>query len=270
MRKIINILFILLFVGLTSCTDSSNGPKVTFSNSVYRLSAEEPLNVTITSTKALERDLTVSFTVSGTAKQDSDYTISSTQVIIKAGTSAGIVTITPEGNYDDSKNIILRLESSSEYKFGPNMVTSIAVQQKEKLITSFTQDNYLVKDTVEVEMNFKGYNDEYAYTSLSEIHIPFTIDTENSTAVQDINFTIIDNATEFVVAPGKHTATIKIVYKNVDGKVDKDHNIVFLKISKFADNIIIGTYEETKITILGPTKESALYGKWVFETYRND
>jgi len=269
MRKIINILFVLLFIGLASCTDSSNGPKVSFSNSVYRLSAEEPLNVTITSTETLEKDLTISFTISGTAKENSDYTISSKQVIIKAGTSAGIVTITPGDNYDDSKNIVLRLESNSEYSFGPNMVTSIAVQQKEKLITSFTQDNYLVKDTVEVEMNFKGYNDEYGYTSLSEIHIPFTIDTENSTAVEGVNFTIVDNATEFVVAPGKRSATIKIAFIGVDNKVDRDHNKLVLKLTEFAENIILGTYDETTVTILGPTTEGALYGKWVFDSETN-
>jgi len=269
MRKITNILFVLLFIGLTSCTDSSNGSKVSFSNSVYRLSAEEPLNITINSTEAVEKDLTISFTISGTAKQDVDYIISSKQVVIKAGATAGIVTITPKGNYDASKNIILRLESSSNYSFGPNMVTSIAVQQKEKLITSFTQDNYLVKDTVEVEMNFKGYNDEYGYTSLSEIRIPFTIDTENSTAIKDVNFTIVDNATEFVVAPGKHNATIKIAFIGVDNKVDRDHNKLVLKLTEFAENIILGTYDETTVTILGPTTEGALYGKWAFDSEAN-
>lgn len=80
MKRIVFLLSWFVLLGtLMSCSDDNddvNPPALSFAQSVYTLSADASLVVELQASAAATQNTSVSFTISGTAREGIDYTIS--------------------------------------------------------------------------------------------------------------------------------------------------------------------------------------------------
>jgi hypothetical protein len=85
----------------------------------------------VTSTKTINRPLTVNYTMSGTATQGDDYTLSGTpgEVTIPAGQSSATVTLTAKQGATSSTNeeAKMTLQPGQGYRLGTNSEASVLI-----------------------------------------------------------------------------------------------------------------------------------------------
>lgn len=94
--SILRKLFICLYLGVFSiaCDTDDMLPNIELSSSQTSLSEDSgSVQITVTANTTLAKNLTIPIIFSGTATQESDYSLSSSNVIIMAGDSSGSMTI---------------------------------------------------------------------------------------------------------------------------------------------------------------------------------
>lgn len=262
MKKLVFLAVLFLTTWISACSDDDDNstlqPTLSFSQSVYSLTANTPLTVEITSSVAVTESTVVGFTLSGTAAEGKDYTISAREFTIPVGGKSAQLTITPQNNYTGDLEIQLELKPVAGFNFGVNKVAKVSVEPKEKLIYSFVQEYYVLASEVVIGVELKKEDGSF-YIATEDVHLPFEV-AEASTAVQGTHFTVENNVTEFIVPKGKGNTTLKLKY--LDQKAGKD--IIVLRINA-GERFMAGNYDEVKVKVYGPTTVGKLFGKWAFD-----
>lgn len=251
--------------GFISCSndDDVSNPTLSLDKKVYTLSAEEGLDVVLTASAAVKEDLTVPFTLSGSAVEDEDFTLSADHFVIKAGEKSAKITVTPKDNFEADRSIVLKLSNTiAGFDMGVNSTTVITVEPKETIIYSFSTDYYVMTQSVDVTLEIKGMNGDYVPTE--DMHIPFVVD-EASTALKGTHFTMEDDATEFVILKGEKKAVVRINYV----LNEQDKNKLVLKVGDLSKRFIPGDFDEAHVKVYGPTTIGKLFGKWAYDSFVN-
>lgn len=136
MKRIVFLLSWFVLLGtLMSCSDDNddvNPPALSFAQSVYTLSADASLVVELQASAAATQNTSVSFTISGTAREGIDYTISAKEFNLKAGETKAQIVITPKDNYTPDMQIQLELNAVGGFELGKVKITTITVETKDK------------------------------------------------------------------------------------------------------------------------------------------
>jgi hypothetical protein len=264
MKKNVLILSMFLTFGfLTSCSDDSEStPTLSLEKTVYSLLADGDVEVVLNASAPAIEDVNVSFNLVGEAVEGEDYQISAQEFLIKKGESSAIVTISAFENYEADKSIVIKLNTTPGYGLGANQQSVIAVDAKEKIIFSFTQQYSVLTQTVEVELEVKTLNG--TFISTEELRIAFIVD-ETSTGIEGEHYSIEGDVSEFVFAPGTSKATVTVNYL----KADPEKDLVIFKIGDLGIGFIPGEYIKTNVKVYGPTTLGKLFGKWKFESMVN-
>ncbi len=265
--KKINFLFVmmtLLFMGVvTGCKDDDEAPTIEFNEQNYVLMADKELTVSVTLSEPTDAQLSIPFTLGGTAVENTDYTISAKEFTVEPGKNTASVTITPNKNYEADRNITLKLGEVIGYDFGKIIEANIAVTPKEKIIYAFEKEYYPMAGKAEVYvkiLNSKGK----PITTSKDVTIPFEINS-SSTAVNGIHYSV--DADKFVIPAGESSAKVTFTYNKVENEED-DKNIVKLNFPDLGAGFIPGAIIETTVQLFGST-EANLTGKWKGEVMSN-
>lgn len=263
MKKI--MLFMALLVSaawvFTSCgeEDGKKSPTLSFAKSTYAITGEEAIVVELQSSVAVTENTTVRFTLSGAAVENTDYTISAHEFVLKVGESKATVEVKPKGNYPVAADIKLELLPVSGFELGRYKTATLAVESGENTIYSFVTDYNVLAGELFVEVELKNALGN-SYIATEDISLPFVV-SEESTAVRDADFSIEGNVSAFIIPKGKKNASIKIEFiKHEEGK-----DLLVLQLQAPNVNFIPGNYDKMKIKIYGPTTVGKLFGKWVFK-----
>lgn len=265
MRNIV-ILFVCLILSVCfwACHDDDNeikGPQLAFSELIYTLDAEKPLEIKIQVSEPVQVNTSVKFNVLGAAVQGEEYELSADEFVIPAGDSIAYIVVTPKNNYEEGKTIKLELYPIDGYVLGEYNFTLIEVLTKGQLICSFAEENYILPGEVEIRMNVKDGNTGSSFSANTDTRVPFIVG-EHSTAVEHVHYEFVDNPNkEFVIPVRKSYGTIKIKFlKWEEGKTS-----LFLLVPDGSDRLVPGDVDQTEIYIKGLITPDRLEGKWIFK-----
>lgn len=242
-----------------SCQETDPKPELSFESGTYVMGADEALTVKVVTNMAPAADLTVDFTVSGTAVKDSDYELSAESFTIKAGETVGEITVTPKNNVASDLNISLTLTLPAGYEAGNHLNTIIALGAKETISYSFAQASVELTGETIVTLNLIGGTTGADFVATGEYRLPFTLE---GTAVLGTNFEVVDNATEFVVAKGAKSASITLKAKAFED--GKSSIVIGIDASAYGDMFEAGVNRTATVTIVKPFGFDDLVGKWAY------
>lgn len=202
---IISFTCLILAVCFWACSSDDKeekGPQLAFSELIYTLDAENPLEVKIQVSEPVQANTPVKFNVRGVAVQGEEYELSANEFMIPAGESTAMITVTPKDNYEDGKTIKLELLPVDGYVLGEFSFTLIEVLTKGQLICSFAEENYVLPGEIEVRMDVKDANTGKYFSSNTETKIPFIIG-ENSTAIEHVHYEFVNNPNKEFTVPAE-------------------------------------------------------------------
>ncbi|MDB5391628.1 MAG: hypothetical protein JWM11_7274 [Planctomycetaceae bacterium] len=180
-------------------------PVVNFS--VAAVSAREnngTVNITVNLSQASNEDVTIPFTVSGTATDPDDYTIDASPLIIPAGQTSGTIAVhlVDSDTLEPDKTVILTLGSAINAVAGTVTSTTLTIKDKNVVptVTFTTSAASAVEDsgTYNVTVNLSD-------AVSVPVTIPFTV---GGTASDPDNFTI--DASPLVIPAGQTSGTIAV------------------------------------------------------------
>ena len=182
-------------------TDNDDPSSLTFESSKQNLYEEldDSIIITVKLDKISEKEITIPFTTSGTATVDSEYTITSSPLVINAGESSGQIIIANDGLDDNSVEIIETIQvdlgtlenansdtSSLNFKLisddNPNLstlsISSASISEGEKVSISATIDSPSSKDLL-IGFNLTGTSSKSDISSSSEISTEYVPSSRN-------------------------------------------------------------------------------------------
>ena len=118
-------------------TDNDTAPVVTFAFSSESIDENSSNTVTLTaaSSEVSGSDITIPFTLSGTAQQTTEYTVSGSEILISTGSTSASVTISTEGLDDDAVEVL----ETIIFTFG-NLVNA-TTDTTEVILNLLSEDN---------------------------------------------------------------------------------------------------------------------------------
>ena len=114
--------------------DNDPEPTVTFTAPGQEVQENNgPAVVTVQLSVVSGRDVTVPFTLSGTAQERADYTITPGPLVIKAGETSGTITIKPIDDhlYEDNESIIVTLGTPVNAILGAHPVNILTIRDND-------------------------------------------------------------------------------------------------------------------------------------------
>lgn len=265
MRNIIISFTCLIFSACcVACQDDDKGemgPQLAFSQLIYTLDAENPLEVEVQVTEPVPVNTSVRFNVRGAAVRGEEYELSADEFVIPAGESKATIAVIPKNNYDAGKTIKLELFPIEGYVLGEFNFTLIDVQTKGQLICSFAEENYVLPGEIAIRMNVQDATTGKYFSANTDTRIPFIIG-ENSTAIEHVHYEFIDNPDKEFVIPAKRSyGTIKIRFL----KWEEGKTTLFLLVPEGSNRFLPGDVDQTEVYVKGMTTPDRLEGKWVFK-----
>ncbi len=144
--KFILLIFILPFLlGSDACQEShsfaaqstvttTDGPTINFvsvASSILNESGTSNINVTLS--EAAEEDVTIPYTLSGTATEDSDFTITATPLSITAGSTSATITVTVVGDdlTEDDETLVITLGTPTGASLGTRKIHTVTISEEE-------------------------------------------------------------------------------------------------------------------------------------------
>jgi Calx-beta domain. len=243
MRKNVLHLLLLSLVALVSfaCSDKEI-EKVTISleNENYILPKEGTLQVKLRASEPIVGQLSVPYTVTGTAVKDKDYSISANSFVFNAGSKEAVVTITANGTYEPDKTITITLGDVQDKKYEfQNKLANIKLEHKETLTYSFMSRKYVLTKGLDVELNLLTA-DGSRYIASEDITIDVELDEAKTTAVEGVNFKFEEGKT-IVVKKGESKGVVKLTLITKEDNKD----VIVLKV-KEREGLVAGNYASTK------------------------
>lgn len=264
-RLFLLVLWAIACLGISCSDDDNDGATLSFGRAYYVLQAQSALEVDLRASSPVENVLTVKVNVSGSAVEGEDYSISAKEFVFQPGEDVAKVTITPLDNYTEEREIKLSVEPIAGYSLWNNKSTIIPIEPKEVLICSFTKSwvelEALYMAGVEVKGAISG-----KFSSLADLHLPFEIVEDETTAVEGVHYEIEGDVREFVIPAGKSKAEIQLNFLKRETGKDK---IVF-KLKLPDDTYQYGNYATLQVQIVGPLSFDRLAGKWEYKTFSSE
>ena len=239
-------------------SDNDEAPTVSFALSANKIVENSSTTVTLTATPSVVsgKEITIPFTLDGTAKINDEYTVSSNQIVIPANAASGSVTISTSGK-DDSlvevlETIIFKIGTLANATSATQSVTLNLESDDDPILTgiSATKLNFAEHESTEITATINE-------ASSRDVIIPLEV---TGTATLDADYTasfaskgeewelatISNNSSSFVrVADGRYvflnsnstlniynplTKTSSILnLNNYYDRIEAENNIVYLK-----------------------------------------
>ena len=264
MKRILNYFLVIALIAMTACSDDdSTATKVEFTKAVNVMLADAPLEVTLKLSNSASSDLSIPFTISGSAELDDEYSISSTSFSFSKGSSTSNVTITPLNNFSADKEIVLSLGNlPAGYENGSIFSTVISLESKEYIIYSFSLEKATLLDKYKVTVNLSGQNTGSAFTVTDDMTLPFTFDSKSS-AVLGVDFEVEGGVNGFTIAKGTNSASV--ILSSLDSELG-DEKTLIMKVDseKASARFLQGNNGSIEVAVKGILKLSSLLGKWQF------
>lgn len=252
---------------LTACKDDKDeavpATAVSLENSAYSLFPSEEVTVKLLAEGYTGKtDVNIPFTLSGTAAEGADYSISAKTFVLKAGATSAEVTIQATDKFEIGKTIEIKLGTlPSGLVAGENATATLGVDTKNLIIYSFEKENGIMTQTAEVTLELKTISGA-AYIAEKEMRIPIAV-ASTSTAIEGTHFAF-KGAKEIVIPVGKSRGSLVLDYINQEtGK-----SSIILKVGTLDKHYVAGNFDETHIAIFGPVAEQ-LMGKWKYKAFVN-
>ncbi|WP_099291091.1 Calx-beta domain-containing protein [Butyricimonas sp. Marseille-P3923] len=250
----------------SACSDDDNDrATLSFGRAYYVLQAQANLEVDLRASSPVENALTVKINVSGSAVEGEDYSISAKEFVFQPGEDIAKITIIPLNNYTEEREIKLSVEPVTGFSLWNNKSTIIPIEPKEVLICSFSKSwvelEAMYKAGVEVKGSVSG-----KFNSIVDLHLPFEIVADGTTAIEGKHYTIEGDAREFVIPAGKNKAEIQLNF--LEREIGKD-KITFRLILP-DDTYRYGNYADMQVQIVGPLSFEKLAGKWEYKTFASE
>ena len=223
--------------------DNDPEPTVTFTAPGQEVQENNgPAMVTMQLSAIHGKDVTVPFTVSGTAQEGTDYTITPGPLVIKAGEKSGTITITPIDDhlYEDNETIIVTMGAPVNATLGAHPVNIITIRDNDPppavafVLKDSSGDEGKSPAKIEVslsEASGKRASVEYAITG--------------GTAENNTDYTL-KNGT-LVFEPGELSKTIDIGI--IDDKLHEDNETIEVTLSNPV-NAVLGKQTVHTYTII--------------------
>ncbi len=167
---------------------------------------------------ATDQALTVNLTISGTAKNGTDYTKINSTVVIAAGEESATITITPT---DDSvaevtQTVTIALRSSSAYTIDANDSTGTGtIEDNEPVVTITANDD----TATEAGLTTGQFTVTLSNAIDQDLTVFYTV-ADTATA----NFDYVKLTGSVVILAGETTATITVTPKQ-DAKIESDETV---------------------------------------------
>ncbi len=242
---------------LPSCSDD-DGPEVTIPQisvvrSHYNL-ATGSIEVSIKADAAPSQDLSIPVKVAGTADADS-YSLSANQFVLKAGETNSSLTITRKGEPgENNETMTLNLEQGTGYTLGLTNYIEVTLLSKNGYIMSFNE--------AEARLNESDTYTITLFTTTGSVYKPAAgetveveVDTDNSTAVEGVNFKFTDGKTVSISSKnGKGSFSVEVI------KAEPGKDKLVLRLAEKA-GFACGTNATMTITVAG---QDNFAGTWAF------
>lgn len=253
MKKIFPNIAVLMVMALALVGCVKELPTVEFSKAYYVLPADGSVDVSVRLSETLLEDKTLSFSVSGSAEKDVEYSLSSDCINIEGGYISANLTVTALENLAE-KEIVLTLNPIEGLKLGTNVSTTIAVEAKEKLIYSFAAAKAEVLDSYTVKASITGEKSGKNFVATADMEIPVivTVDAADAEAIEYEDC--------LTLAAGENVA--KMCVK----ALAKAENPVKIAVDESkAPRFIAGEIAEMTLELKELLRISSLEGTWAFD-----
>lgn len=254
MKKFFYLIAASAMLFAVSCTKED--PTVSFGKQAYVLLADGSVDVDVVVSEAPEADLNVSLSVSGSAKEGEDYTISSKTVTIPAGSKSATVTVAALNNIENTV-IDMTVNAPAGYALGSYPAASVAVEAKEKIICSFETKSATVLDSYKVKMTLSGVESGSSFAASADMEIPVKI----SGASDKCTF----ESETIKVAKGSNYGTLVVKAGDVELGDGATVEIAFNQDAAGA-RFVAGDNSSITLSITGVLKLSSLVGTWKFDS----
>lgn len=187
-------------------TDVDAPPQVSLSTATQTVNENVGLvTVTVNLSASVGQDVTVPFTVGGTALSSEDFTASASPLVIPAGQTAGTITITvaDDAAIEGNETVIVTLGTPTNATLGATTIDTITITDNDTFVPTVslsvpTQSVIENSGTGTLTVNLSGAAD-------SEVTIPFSV---SGTALNGTDYTI--SGSPLVIAAGLTTGTITL------------------------------------------------------------
>ncbi|MDE6449829.1 MAG: hypothetical protein K2L41_07075 [Muribaculaceae bacterium] len=255
--KMLGMFMIAGIVSVFSSCSNDDEPQVTLpqisvERSHYNL-ATGSIEVGVKADVAPVADIIVPVKVAGTADA-SGYSLSASQFVIKAGETSSYITISRVGEPgENNETLTVNLEQGVGYTLGLTNYIEVTLLSKHGYIMSFDEsESRLNESNVYGVTLYKTDGSQYKPSGSETVQIE--VDTENSTAVEGVNFKFTDG--NIVTFSNKARASFGIeVIKAEEGK-DK----LVLRLAEKA-GFASGSNPTMTITVAG---QDNFAGTWAF------
>lgn len=252
-------------VAFTACSDdddnndggtATGGPQISMERTHYNL-ATGSIEIAIKADQAPAADLNIPVRCAGTAQASTDYTLSADHFVLKAGQSSAVITVTRNEATigDDNLTLTINLENGTGYTLGLTNYSEVTLLGNNGYIMSFLTPSAKLtdEDTYSIQLyKMDGYNYKPAFNETFEIEV----DTENSTAVEGVNFTFPEGK-HAIVETNKYQGSFKVKVL----KAEADHNVLVIRLADKA-GYATGANPTMTIDVAGPDNFS---GTWAFK-----
>ena len=233
-----------LFAGVATQASAQALPTVSFTTTDQaKFEGWGWFPVRLTLNQAPTSDITVNYTVGGTATSGSDYTALSGTVWVPAGaTTAEIsVQLIPDGVPEDSETIILTLIGSADYRVGSSGTHTLTIAAPGTTKVRFFGYEVFFKPRRSENSHVHNVRVRLNPAPATDITVNYTV---GGTATPGSDFTIADSGTLSVPA-GAKLATIPVKFID-DTEGEYDETIV-LTLTGSADSVVYGSRQITLI-----------------------
>lgn len=243
---------------VTACTKegSSSLPSVSFASAIP-VTADGAATFTVSVENYTGTDaVTVPVEFSGDAQKDVDYTVSAEAFVIGGASPVTTITVTPLV-YGSDKKVTVTIVPPAGFAAGKYVSSTFTLSDR---LGRFTFINSTATMTSKVTVSANIYDDsDNRLTLQNGDEIPVTVNTEQSTAVEGVNFKFADDKKAVVFPAGSNTGTVTLEF--MGDAVDEEANTIVLDFVSSNGKYGSGQYVEVTITIIGPIWNS-LDGKW--------
>ena len=217
-------------------------PTVSISSADQTVSEDAgSVNVTVTLSTASATDVTIPFTVSGTATDGSDFTITTSPITIAAGqtSASAVVTVIDDSEVEPTETVIVTLDTPTGATLAGTTSQTISITDNDMDVVVPTVSISGADQTVSEDAGTVNVIVTLSTASASDVSIPFTV---SGTATNGSDFTA--TTSPVVIAAGATSATVAV---NV---IDDD------AVAEPAETVIVSLGAPVGATLSGTTAQT--------------
>ena len=206
-------------------------------------------NVTVNLSPAPATDITLSYTVDGTATSGSDYTaLSGTVTVPKDATTATLpVTLIDDGAHESSETVVLTLAAGSDYAVGSPDTHTLTIAANDPPTASFAS----ASQSVDEDSGTSNVTVNLSPAPATDITLAYTVD---GTATSGSDYTALSGT----VAVPKDAATATLPVTLIDDGANEDAETVVLTLAT-GSGYAVGSPDTHTLTIAASDPPTASF-----------